>query len=79
MEDVRRPPTARVRTSATSTRRRTGRLDRLLLPRVLEHTGGNQQQAALLLGIARQTLRLKLRDLGLSVTRHAEVEEDDPV
>jgi hypothetical protein len=24
-------------------------------------------------------LRLKLRDLGLSVTRHAEVEEDDPV
>ena len=39
-------------------------LDRLLLPRVLEHTGGSQHQAALLLGIARQTLRLKLRDLG---------------
>ncbi len=43
-------------------------VDRLLLPRVLEHTRGNLQQAALLLGIARQTLRLKLRDLGLSVT-----------
>ena len=54
-------------------------VDRLLLPRVLEHTCGNLQQASLLLGIARQTLREKLRDLGLSVTRHAEVEEDDPV
>jgi two-component system nitrogen regulation response regulator GlnG len=53
-------------------------LDRLLLPRVLEQTRGNLQQAALLLGIARQTLRVKLRDLGLSVTRSFEVEEDDP-
>src|SRR5207244_9320574 len=54
-------------------------VDRLLLPRVLQHTRGNQQQAALLLGIARQTLRLKLRDLGLSVARPGEAEEDDPV
>ncbi len=54
-------------------------VDRQLLPRVLEHTGGNLQQAALLLGIARQTLRLKLRDLGLSVTRSVEAEEDDAV
>jgi two-component system nitrogen regulation response regulator GlnG len=54
-------------------------VDRLLLPRVLDHTRGNLQQAALLLGIARQTLRLKLRDLGLSVARPSEVEEDDPV
>jgi two-component system nitrogen regulation response regulator GlnG len=52
-------------------------LDRLLLPRVLEHTCGNLQQAALLLGIARQTLRLKLRDLGLSASRPSETEEDD--
>ena len=51
-------------------------VDRLLLPRVLEHTRGNLQQAALLLGIARQTLRLKLRDLGLSVARPGEAEED---
>jgi len=50
-----------------------------LLPRVLEYTRGNLQQAALLLGIARQTLRLKLRDLGLSVTRTVEAEEDEPV
>jgi DNA-binding NtrC family response regulator len=54
-------------------------LDRLLLPRVLEHTRGNQVQAALLLGIARQTLRQKLRDLGLSVTQSVEVEVGDPV
>src|SRR5262249_46361207 len=53
-------------------------LDRLLLPRVLEHTRGNLMQAALLLGIARQTLRLKLRDLGLSVTRTVGADDDDP-
>jgi DNA-binding NtrC family response regulator len=53
-------------------------LDRLLLPRVLEYTRGSQHQAALLLGIARQTLRLKLRDLGLSVARPVETEEDPP-
>ena len=47
-------------------------LDRLLLPRVLEHTAGSQHQAALLLGIARQTLRSKLRDLGISATRPTE-------
>ena len=52
-------------------------LDRLLLPRVLERTGGNLRQAALLLGIARQTLRLKLRDLGLAITRRLEAEEED--
>jgi DNA-binding NtrC family response regulator len=51
-------------------------LDRLLLPRVLEFTRGSQHQAALQLGIARQTLRLKLRDLGLSVPRRAEAEEN---
>jgi len=53
-------------------------VDRLLLPLVLEHTQGNQHQAARLLGIARQTLRLKLRELGLHITRSAETEEDDP-
>jgi two-component system nitrogen regulation response regulator GlnG len=52
-------------------------LDRFLLLRVLEYTGGNQHQAARLLGIARQTLRQKLRDLGLHVTRSVETDEDD--
>jgi two-component system nitrogen regulation response regulator GlnG len=51
-------------------------LDRLLLPRVLEYTRGNLRHAALLLGIARQTLRQKLRDQGLSVTRTVEADED---
>jgi DNA-binding NtrC family response regulator len=55
------------------------KVDRLLLSRVLEHTRGNLQQVALMLGIARQTLRMKLRDLGLSVMRPEEAEEDDPV
>jgi two-component system nitrogen regulation response regulator GlnG len=39
-------------------------VDRLLLPLVLEYTRGNQFQAARLLGIARQTLRAKLRGVG---------------
>jgi DNA-binding NtrC family response regulator len=52
-------------------------VDRLLLPRVLEYTGGNQYQAARLLGIARQTLRTKLRDVGLHVTHSIETDEED--
>src|SRR5207245_4987564 len=52
-------------------------VDRLLLPLVLEHTGGNQHQAARLLGIARQTLRQKLREGGFHFTRRLEAEEDD--
>lgn len=50
-------------------------LDRQLLVQVMKQTHGNVQQAALLLGIARQTLRLKLRDLGLGDTPTKE----DPV
>jgi two-component system nitrogen regulation response regulator GlnG len=50
-------------------------LDRLVLPRVLEHTGGNQARAAALLGIARRTLRTKLGELGLQVTRTVEAGE----
>jgi two-component system nitrogen regulation response regulator GlnG len=53
-------------------------LDRLLLPRVMEYTNGNQNQASRLLGIARQTLRQKLRDLGLHVTHSIEADENDP-
>jgi two-component system nitrogen regulation response regulator GlnG len=50
-------------------------VDRLLLPRVMEFTHGNQNQAARLLGIARQTLRQKLRDLGLHVTHSVEADD----
>jgi two-component system nitrogen regulation response regulator GlnG len=52
-------------------------VDRTLLPRVLDYTGGNQHHAARLLGIARQTLRQKLRDLGLHVTHSVESGEDE--
>jgi DNA-binding NtrC family response regulator len=48
-------------------------LDRLLLPRVLEYTGGNYRRAALLLGIARQTLRVKVKELGLHIARSTEM------
>lgn len=54
-----------------------GQLDRFLLARVLEYTGGSQHQAARLLGIARQTLRLKLRDLGLRVTQSVEADDEN--
>jgi two-component system nitrogen regulation response regulator GlnG len=47
-------------------------LDRILLARVLEHTRGSQHQAARVLGIARKTLRLRVRQLGLNITRPAD-------
>jgi two-component system nitrogen regulation response regulator GlnG len=52
-------------------------LDRHFLTRVLAYTGGNQHQAARLLGIARKTLRVKLRELGLHVTHAVEADDDD--
>jgi two-component system nitrogen regulation response regulator GlnG len=45
-----------------------------VIPRVLEYTGGNQNRAACLLGIARQTLRTKLHDLGLHVAHAVEAD-----
>jgi two-component system nitrogen regulation response regulator GlnG len=45
------------------------RMERVLLTKVLQHTGGNQLQAAKILGITRGSLRTKLRDLGLSIAR----------
>jgi two-component system nitrogen regulation response regulator GlnG len=52
-------------------------LDRLLLRLTLRHTSGNQVQAARALGISRQTLRSKTRELGLSLTGSNETDEDD--
>jgi two-component system nitrogen regulation response regulator GlnG len=52
-------------------------LDRILLPLVLEFTGGNQRLTASFLGIARQTFRVKLREAGLSLKRSLEDNEDD--
>jgi two-component system nitrogen regulation response regulator GlnG len=52
-------------------------VDRLLLTRVLEDTGGNQLQAARRLGIGRETLRRRLSELGLHLSRRLEAEEDE--
>jgi DNA-binding NtrC family response regulator len=52
-------------------------VDRLLLTYALEETGGNQSQAARRLGIGRETLSRRLRELGLQVNRRLETEEDD--
>ena len=54
-----------------------GELDRTFLPLVYRFANGNQHQAARLLGIARQTLRQKLRDLGLSSNPSAESDDTD--
>jgi two-component system nitrogen regulation response regulator GlnG len=54
------------------------RLDRLLLTRALEDSGGSQNQAARRLGIARDTLRRRLIALGLHPTRGNEAGEDNP-
>jgi two-component system nitrogen regulation response regulator GlnG len=51
-------------------------VDRILLPLVLEHTQGSQRQAANLLGIARQTLRQKLRENGVHVVHSVEADDD---
>lgn len=44
-------------------------LERSLLTYVLRHTGGNQLQAAKLLGVTRGTLRNKIRALGITIDR----------
>ena len=46
------------------------RLERLLLTRVLQHTRGNQVQAAKMLGITRGSVRTKIRELGIRIDRH---------
>jgi two-component system nitrogen regulation response regulator GlnG len=51
-------------------------LDRFLLPTVLRHTEGNQLLAAKALGISRQTLRFRLRELGISVSKTVDDGED---
>jgi DNA-binding protein Fis len=52
-------------------------VDRVLLARVLEDTGGNQLEAARRLGIGRGTLRRRLSELGLHFSRRLEGGEDD--
>jgi len=53
-------------------------LDRLLLPAAMQFARGSQHQAALLLGIARQTLRQKLKQLGLQPPPRGEDSAPEP-
>jgi two-component system nitrogen regulation response regulator GlnG len=53
------------------------RIDRLLFALALQHTQGNLRRAASALGISRQTLRVKLRALGMHVTHSVGTDDDD--
>jgi two-component system nitrogen regulation response regulator GlnG len=51
-------------------------VDRLMFALVLDFTGGNHRDAAKVLGISRQTLRVRMRSLGLYVGHAIESDED---
>jgi len=52
-------------------------VDRLLMTLALEYTHGNHRDASRVLGISRQTMRVKLRALGLHVAHSVEPDDDD--
>jgi DNA-binding NtrC family response regulator len=54
-------------------------VDRLLFTIVLGYTRGNQRDAARVLGISRQTMRVKMRALGIQVTQSVEASDDEPL
>jgi DNA-binding NtrC family response regulator len=54
-------------------------VDRQFLRSVINHTDGNQSRAADILGISRQTLRTRLRELGLPVLRLIDAEREEPI
>lgn len=51
-------------------------LEKYLFTRVLNHTGGNQSQAAKMLGITRGSLRNKIRTLKISIDQVVSVEDE---
>jgi DNA-binding NtrC family response regulator len=51
-------------------------VDRFLLTLVLERTQGNYRAAAQVLGISRQTMRGRLRSLGITVAHSVELEDE---
>jgi two-component system nitrogen regulation response regulator GlnG len=53
-------------------------MERQLLTLVLRHTGGNQLQASHILGITRNSLRHKLRALGITIARAVCAPDDQP-
>ncbi len=52
-------------------------VEKALFGRVLQHTDGNQLQAARILGVSRGRLRKKLRELGITITHVVEGDEAD--
>jgi len=52
-------------------------VDRLLMTLALEFTHGNHRDASRLLGISRQTMRVKLRALGLHVAHSVESDDEE--
>jgi DNA-binding NtrC family response regulator len=52
-------------------------VDRLLMSIALEYTNGNHREASRILGISRQTMRMRLRTLGLHVAHSVESDDDD--
>ena len=53
-------------------------MERLLLTRVLRHTGGNQSRAAKMLGITRGSLRNKIHTLHITINQAVSVEPEQP-
>jgi two-component system nitrogen regulation response regulator GlnG len=51
-------------------------VDRILMTLALEYTHGNHREASRLLGISRQTMRVRLRTLGLHVAHSVEADEE---
>ena len=52
------------------------RMEQKLITRVLQQTGGNQVQAARILGITRGSLRTKIRALQITIERSISMEDD---
>jgi len=53
------------------------RVDRILFKMALDHTRGNQGEAARIMGISRQTMHTRLRTLGITVSRSVEEADDE--
>jgi two-component system response regulator AtoC len=65
-EDAPEPATAAAATEELSLKVMLPRLERQLIQRALEQTGGNRTRAAVLLGISHRALLYKLKDYGIA-------------